>query len=138
MGKAYRRAYYAKGIRRTDSGKANDTVFYGYMTLEQGALSGKYDAEHPFPEGSARAKVFNLMLPQIGVITAELKKIAGAHGVSAAQIATAYAVNKGVLPMVITSHAYRRTTWSISGRKSLEPICWCSSRRFIIMVCQRS
>lgn len=32
----------------------NGIVFYGYMTLEQGALSGKYDTEHPFPDDSAR------------------------------------------------------------------------------------
>lgn len=87
--------------------KANDIVFYGYMTLEQGALSGKYDAEHPFPEGSARAKVFNQMLQQIEVVTAELKKVAEAHGASAAQIATAYAVNKGVLPILGVTKMYQ-------------------------------
>ena len=87
--------------------KANDIVFYGYMTLEQGALSGKYDAEHPFPEGSARANVFNPMLQQIEVIITELKKVAEAHGVSAAQIATAYAVNKGVLPLLGVTKMYQ-------------------------------
>lgn len=87
--------------------KANNIVFYGYMTLEQGALSGKYDAGHPFPEGSARAKVFNPMLQQIEVITAELKKVAKTHGVSAAQIATAYAVNKGVLPILGVTKMYQ-------------------------------
>ena len=50
-----------------DHCRANDIVFYGYMTLQQ-----------------------------IAVITAELKKVAEAHGVSAAQIARAYAVSKGV------------------------------------------
>ena len=87
--------------------KANDIVFYGYMTLEQGALSGKYDAEHPFPDGSARAKVFNPILQQIEVITAELQKVAKAHDVSAAQIATAYAVNKGVLPILGVTKMYQ-------------------------------
>ncbi|PXX54267.1 aryl-alcohol dehydrogenase-like predicted oxidoreductase [Hungatella effluvii] len=87
--------------------KENNIVFYGYMTLEQGALSGKYDTEHPFPEGSARAKVFNPMLPQIEVITAELKKVATSHGVSAAQVATAYAVNKGVLPILGVTKIYQ-------------------------------
>lgn len=87
--------------------KKNDITFYGYMTLEQGALSGKYDAEHPFPEGSARAKVFNPMLPQIEVITAELKKVAADHGVSVAQIATAYAINKGVLPILGVTKIYQ-------------------------------
>lgn len=87
--------------------KANDIVFYGYMTLEQGALSGKYDASHPFPEGSARANVFNPLLPQLGALIEELKKIAAAHGVSAAQIATAYAAGKGVLPILGVTKLYQ-------------------------------
>lgn len=87
--------------------KKNDIVFYGYMTLEQGALSGKYDTSHPFPEGSARAKVFNPMLAQIEVINTELKKIAVVHSASAAQIATAYAVNKGILPILGVTKMYQ-------------------------------
>lgn len=87
--------------------KENDIVFYGYMTLEQGALSGKYDTENPFPEGSARAKVFNPMLEQIEVIVSELKKVAAAHGTSPAQIATAYAINKGVLPILGATKMYQ-------------------------------
>lgn len=35
--------------------KENDIIFFSYMVLEQGALSGKYDTTHPFPEGSDRA-----------------------------------------------------------------------------------
>ena len=87
--------------------KANDIVFYGYMTLEQGALSGKYDAAHPLPEGRARAQVFNPLLPQLGAIVGELKKVAAAHNVSAAQIATAYAVGKGVLPILGVTKLYQ-------------------------------
>lgn len=56
-------------------------TFYGYMTLEQGALSGKYDKAHPFPAGSARAKVFDPILPKIEAVTAELKTIGEAHGI---------------------------------------------------------
>lgn len=87
--------------------KQNGIVFYGYMTLEQGALSGKYDTEHLFPDGSARAKVFNPLLPKIEVITAELKRVAASHEVSAAQIATAYAINKGVLPILGVTKMYQ-------------------------------
>lgn len=75
--------------------------------MEQGALSGKYDTSKPFPEGSARAKVFNPILSKIEVITAELKNIAQAHGASAAQIATAYAVNKGILPILGVTKMYQ-------------------------------
>lgn len=35
--------------------KQNYIVFYGYMTLEQGALSGKYDTEHLFAALEAAA-----------------------------------------------------------------------------------
>ena len=87
--------------------KENGIVFYGYMTLEQGALSGKYDASNPFPEGSARANVFNPLLPQLGALIEELKKIAAAHSVSAAQIATAYAAGKGVLPILGVTKLYQ-------------------------------
>lgn len=87
--------------------KENGIVFYGYMTLEQGSLSGKYDKENPFPDGSARANVFNPLLEKIEVITAELKKVAAVHGVSPAQIATAYAVNKGVLPILGVTKLYQ-------------------------------
>lgn len=87
--------------------REHDMVFYGYMTLEQGALSGKYDISHPFPEGSARAEVFNPMLPQIEGITAELKKVAGTHGISVAQAAVAYAVAKGVLPIIGVTKIYQ-------------------------------
>ena len=87
--------------------KANEIVFYGYMTLEQGALSGKYDASNPFPEGSARANVFNPLLPELGALIGELKKVAAELGVSAAQIATAYAVNKGVLPILGVTKLYQ-------------------------------
>lgn len=86
--------------------KENDIVFYGYMILEQGALSGKYDTEHPFPENSARAKVFNPMLPQIKIITDVLRKVADDHNISVAQIATAYAINKGVLPILGVTKLY--------------------------------
>ena len=87
--------------------KENGIVFYGYMTLEQGALSGKYDATHPFPAGSTRAQVFNPLLDKIEIITAEMKKVAEFHGVSVAQIGTAYAVAKGVLPIIGVTKMYQ-------------------------------
>ncbi len=87
--------------------KENDITFYGYMTLEQGALSGKYDVDHPFPEGTARAQAFNPLLPQITVITDEMKKVAEAHSVSVAQIGTAYAIAKGILPILGVTKMYQ-------------------------------
>lgn len=87
--------------------KENDIVFYGYMTLEQGALSGKYNTKNPFPEGTARAKTFNPLLDKIEAITDEMKKVAEAHDVSIAQIGTAYAIAKGILPILGVTKMYQ-------------------------------
>ncbi len=80
--------------------KENGITFFAYMVLEQGALSGKYDAAHPFPADSDRGRTYNPVLPQIEKLTAELKKVADAHSATAAQIATAWAIGKGTLPII--------------------------------------
>ncbi len=80
--------------------KENDIKFFAYMVLEQGALSGKYDTKHPFPEGSDRAKSYNPILAQLESLTAEMAKIGEAHGLSVAQVGTAWAISKGVLPII--------------------------------------
>lgn len=87
--------------------KENNIVFYGYMTLEQGALTGKYDVNHPFPAGSSRANVFNSYLDKIEIITSEMKKVADVHEASIAQIGTAYAIAKGILPIVGVTKMYQ-------------------------------
>ena len=78
----------------------NDVVFFSYMVLEQGALSGKYDTRHPMPEGSARAQTYNPVLDKLEVLNAKLAEIAEAHGVGPAQVPVAWAVAKGTLPIV--------------------------------------
>ena len=80
--------------------KEHGITFFAYMVLEQGALSGKYDTQHPFPEGSDRAKVYGPMLPQLEKINAVLKEIADRHGVSPAQVPVAWAIAKGALPII--------------------------------------
>ena len=50
--------------------RENDIIFFAYMVLEQGALSGKYDTRHPFPEGSDRARIYNPVLAQLEELTA--------------------------------------------------------------------
>ena len=80
--------------------KENGIVFFAYMVLEQGALSGKYDTEHPFPDGSDRAKSYNPILPQLTELVAAMKEIGEAYGLSAAQVGTAWAIAKGTLPII--------------------------------------
>lgn len=80
--------------------KENGITFYAYMVLEQGALSGKYDTAHPFPQGSARAETYNPMMGEIEKLTAVVKNIGDTHGISVAQTQTAWAIAKGTLPIV--------------------------------------
>lgn len=87
--------------------KRNDIIFFGYMVLEQGALTGKYDSAHHFPAGSARAQVFNPILPQLDGVIGCLKEVAAAHGVSVSLVSEAYAIAKGVLPIVGVTKEYQ-------------------------------
>ncbi|WP_022868673.1 aldo/keto reductase [Schaalia vaccimaxillae] len=80
--------------------KANDVVFFSYMVLEQGALSGKYDTARPMPEGSARAAMYNPVLDKLEVLNAKLTEVAEAHDVGLAQVPVAWAIAKGTLPIV--------------------------------------
>ncbi|MDD3219046.1 MAG: aldo/keto reductase [Lachnospiraceae bacterium] len=80
--------------------KENDITFFAYMVLEQGALSGKYNTGNPFPAGSDRGNTYNPMMQEIEKLTEVLKEIGDAHGISVAQTATAWAIEKGTLPIV--------------------------------------
>lgn len=78
----------------------NNIDFLGYMVLEQGALSGKYDTKNPFPQGSARAEKYNSKLGEIEKLVNAMKPVAENHGSNVAQIATAWAISKGVIPII--------------------------------------
>ena len=80
--------------------KDNDIIFFAYMVLEQGALSGKYDPEHPMPEGSARAETYNPVLDKLSILNGELQKLADKYNVGPAQIPVAWAIAKGTLPII--------------------------------------
>lgn len=87
--------------------KKNGITFFSYMVLEQGALSGKYDTQHPFPEGSDRAAVYNPMLPELEKLNTCLKEIAEKHGVAPAQVPVAWAIAKGTLPIIGVTKVYQ-------------------------------
>ncbi|WP_407383609.1 aldo/keto reductase [Ruminococcus sp.] len=80
--------------------KENDIIFFSYMVLEQGALSGKYDTKHPMPAGSARAETYHPVLDKIEILNGELKKLADKYHVEIAQIPVAWAIAKGTLPII--------------------------------------
>lgn len=80
--------------------KENGIIFNAYMVLEQGALTGRYNKEQPFPAGTGRGDSYNLHLAEIEDLVAELKKIGEKYNASPAQIATAWAIAKGTLPII--------------------------------------
>ncbi|TDK68538.1 aldo/keto reductase [Sapientia aquatica] len=80
--------------------KQNNITFFAYLVLEQGALSGKYDANHPLPEGSGRAATYNEALPQLQKLTDRMREIGATKNASVAQIAIAWAIAKGTLPII--------------------------------------
>ncbi len=87
--------------------KSNNIDFYSYMVIEQGALTGKYNTKNPLPAGSDRGKTYNKFLPQLEQLTDLLKKIGEQHGRSVAEVATAWAINKGTIPIIgVTNPAY--------------------------------
>ncbi len=80
--------------------KENGIVFFSYMVLEQGALSGKYDTQHPMPEGSDRAATYNPMLGRLEILNSAMKKLADKYHAAIAQIPVAWAIAKGTLPII--------------------------------------
>ncbi|OZI61177.1 aldo/keto reductase [Bordetella genomosp. 11] len=83
-----------------DHCRSQGIPFFAYMVLEQGALSGKYSQQHPLPEGSSRAEIYNAMLPQLKALTDKLASIGQKHGAAAADAATAWAIAKGATPII--------------------------------------
>ncbi|WP_208320552.1 aldo/keto reductase [Actinomyces sp. ZJ308] len=78
----------------------NGIDFFAYMTLEQGALSGKYDADHLMPADSQRGRTYNPLLPRLGALLETLRAIAAAHDVAPAQVSVAWAIAKGTIPII--------------------------------------
>lgn len=80
--------------------KENGITFYAYMVLEQGALTGRFDTAHPFPEGTGRGEAYNPHLKELETLIQELRSIGAGHQASPAQVATAWAIAKGTLPII--------------------------------------
>ena len=78
----------------------HDMTFFAYMVLEQGALSGKYDAKHPMPQGSSRGETYNSLLPRMDKLLTALRETAERHEATMAQTAIAWAIAKQTLPII--------------------------------------
>lgn len=91
---------YSEEAGIIDFCKENDIIFFSYMVLEQGALSGKYNAQNPLPEGSGRANAYNPALSQLEALIQAMKKIGDNRNATVAQIAIAWAIAKNTLPII--------------------------------------
>ncbi|KRM11415.1 aldo/keto reductase [Paucilactobacillus suebicus] len=81
--------------------KQNDIAFFPYMILEQGALTGKYNTKHPLPKGSRRAATYDPILPKLEQLTDTMTEIGKKYdNATVSDIATAWAINKGSLPII--------------------------------------
>lgn len=89
--------------------KAHGIEFWGYMVLEQGALSGRYSVANPLPAESDRGRKYNPVLPQLQALTDALTETGKRHGVSCSQAALAWALTKGVSPIVGATKPYHVT-----------------------------
>ena len=70
------------------------------MVLEQGALTGRYNEENPFPAGTGRGESYNPYLKKLEALVDEMKMIGTRFDASPAQVATAWAIAKGTLPII--------------------------------------
>ena len=70
------------------------------MVLEQGALTGRFDPEHPFLEGTSRAKNYNKILSRFAQLNQVTGEIAERYRATVAEIMIAWAIAKGTVPII--------------------------------------
>lgn len=99
--------------------KENGIIFFAYMVLEQGALSGKYDTQHPLPAGSQRGETYNPLLPQIENLIYAMKVMSEKHGVGVPQIAVAWAIAKGTTPIIGVTKPQHVTDAALAAQVNL-------------------
>ncbi|WP_438497085.1 aldo/keto reductase [Paenibacillus sp. IHBB 3054] len=81
--------------------KEHNIVFFSYMVLEQGALTDKYSAQNPLPSGTRRGDAFDSdTLTKLEGLIQAMRNIGSKHNASTAQIATAWAMAKGTVPII--------------------------------------
>lgn len=81
--------------------KSEKIRFWGYMVLEQGALSGHYDSKNHFPFFSMRGLMFGKgKFKKIKPLIEYEKELALKYKIESAQIPIIWAKSKGIVPII--------------------------------------
>ena len=81
--------------------KDEGIAVFAYMVLEQGALGGKYTKDNPLPAGTRRAAAFPAQtLAKLEPLFEIQRNLAAKYGATPAIIATAWAIQKGTIPII--------------------------------------
>lgn len=88
--------------------RENKVIFFSYMVLEQGALSGHYDENRHFPLFSMRGMTFGKnKFKKIKYLIAYEKELAKKYHTDSSQIPVAWAIAKGTVPIIgLTQEKY--------------------------------
>ena len=79
----------------------NNTRFFAYMVLEQGALTGRFTETNPFPAKTRRAKAFPpKRLKELEPLLIYMGELAKTYQADISQIAIAWAIAKKTIPLV--------------------------------------
>ena len=89
--------------------KENGIQFWSYMVLEQGALTGVFNPNHPLPADSDRGRKYNPVLDKIEALTDAMKQIGERHHATCSQIGIAWAIAKGTMPIIGATKAHHVT-----------------------------
>lgn len=86
-------------------------LFFSYMVLEQGALTGIYTEKNPFPEKSRRGKAFPPeVLGKLSPLHEAVKSLAKQYKVSEAAILIAWAISKNTIPIIGVTKTHHITS----------------------------
>lgn len=81
--------------------KDHGILFFGYMLLEQGALSGHYDKDHHFETFSMRGLMFGKSkFKKADALIKYIRELGKKYSIDPSQIPIAWGVAKGIIPIV--------------------------------------
>lgn len=105
-----------------DHCNSNGIVYYAYMVLEQGALSGHYSAEHHFPTFSMRGIMFpKRKFKKINNLLSLMRDMAGRYNIDPSQVPILWAIGCGAVPIIGVTKPSHVERMAAASEVSLTP-----------------